>query len=83
MKCIVCEKDFEGRADAKFCSAKCRVKYNRQNKESKNISTRVKAQEKPKCPEYMDANQYKRWEENEFKMCKFGECLDKDCRFRV
>lgn len=29
MKCIICNKDFEGRADAKYCSANCRVKASR------------------------------------------------------
>lgn len=29
MKCIICNKDFEGRSDAKYCSANCRVKASR------------------------------------------------------
>ena len=29
MKCINCNIDFEGRADAKFCSPKCRVTFSR------------------------------------------------------
>lgn len=34
MKCIVCDKEFEGRSDAKFCSGSCRVKDNRQKKKA-------------------------------------------------
>ena len=29
MKCFHCQSEFEGRADAKFCSPKCRVKAGR------------------------------------------------------
>lgn len=29
MKCITCSNEFEGRADARFCSASCRVKFSR------------------------------------------------------
>jgi flagellar biosynthesis GTPase FlhF len=29
MKCNNCNKEFEGRSDAKFCSTKCRVAFNR------------------------------------------------------
>jgi len=29
MKCIICNKEFVGRSDAKFCSPKCRVKASR------------------------------------------------------
>lgn len=29
MKCLNCNKEFEGRKDAKFCSSKCRVTFNR------------------------------------------------------
>ena len=38
-KCIVCEKEFEGRADAKFCSASCRVKNNRNKKPGLNVTS--------------------------------------------
>ena len=29
MKCLQCEKEFEGRVDARFCSTKCRVTHSR------------------------------------------------------
>lgn len=32
MKCNVCGKEFEGRADAKYCSSACRVKASRSTK---------------------------------------------------
>ena len=34
MKCVNCNKTFQGRTDAKFCSANCRVAYSRANKEA-------------------------------------------------
>lgn len=41
MKCIKCNTEFEGRADAKFCSPKCRVAYSR-NKKREGIPPCVK-----------------------------------------
>ena len=32
MQCVICSREFEGRADAKFCSASCRVKGSRMEK---------------------------------------------------
>jgi len=40
MKCKVCNSEFEGRSDAKYCSAKCRVAANR-NKSSITVAESV------------------------------------------
>lgn len=43
MKCTICGDEFEGRADAKFCSASCRKKASRNKTPENNIPTRVEA----------------------------------------
>jgi hypothetical protein len=42
MKCIKCNKEFKGRADAKFCSANCRVMAAREKEDVKTMSAEVK-----------------------------------------
>ncbi len=34
MKCVVCNNEFKGRSDAKFCSSKCRLKRFRDFRET-------------------------------------------------
>lgn len=39
MKCELCHKEFKGRKDARFCSAKCRVSYSRQGPQPEKEET--------------------------------------------
>lgn len=60
MKCIICNKDFEGRVDAKYCSTTCRVKANRATKQKGGVENKVpKKNTRPKTKanlleEYLD-----------------------------
>jgi hypothetical protein len=40
MKCSQCDKEFEGRNDAKFCSGKCKMQFIR-NKRNKPVTANV------------------------------------------
>lgn len=85
MQCIVCGDEFEGRKDAKYCSSKCRVKASRDkggsenNIPQKNMEVKTKASTKPPKPDYLSDAEYKIWDGVE---CKWGACLDKDCKWR-
>lgn len=37
MICTVCNQEFEGRSDAKFCSSKCKMKANRNRNVTDNV----------------------------------------------
>ena len=37
-KCLYCKKEFEGNKKARFCSAKCRVYWNRNNEKGKIVT---------------------------------------------
>jgi len=48
MRCKVCNSEFEGRSDALYCSAKCRVTANRRKRDSvtDNVTANLSGKEK-------------------------------------
>lgn len=54
MQCVICSMEFEGRKDARFCSANCRVKGNRMDKTNKiGVTVSLPATEKIKKDNYL------------------------------